>query len=291
MENKDQRLEIRIPQQQLAEVDAIIDSIDPRFKPSRSDVVRSFIAQGIDRHYGRGGQVQDTLPLGQRISLFFQICQQQQMQYALESKRPPVLGQRRGHDSNITPEALVRQVYLQRMFWFFELDRSSLAAIDGVLTCDEVLSLMEPEPGREVCAEVNGVAQLLAMFSQIEAVRQQAEQDSGYTDIQEKITLIRHYASRCRIPLHFDGYPETWVRHNQIASLMQWIEEGKAGNYLCSGYGSRIFTRHSENADAGRQYAQMLQVHQDITGEGGKLDLDGLIVMVQDRRLDFSTPA
>lgn len=60
MENKDQRLEIRIPQQQLAEVDAIIDSIDPRFKPSRSDVVRSFIAQGIDRHHGRGGQVQDT---------------------------------------------------------------------------------------------------------------------------------------------------------------------------------------------------------------------------------------
>lgn len=71
-----------------------------------------------------------------------------------------MLGQRRGHNSNITPEVLVRQVYLQRMFWFFELNRSSLAAIDGVLTCDEVLSLMEPEPGREVCAEVNGVAQL-----------------------------------------------------------------------------------------------------------------------------------
>lgn len=72
---------------------------------------------------------------------------------------------------------------------------------------------------------------------------------------------------------------------------MQWIDEGKAGNYVCSGYGGRIFTRHSENADAGRQYAQMLQVHQDITGERGKLDLDGLIVMVQDRRLDFSTTA
>jgi len=291
VENKDQRLEIRIPQQQLAEVDAIIDSIDPRFKPSRSDVVRSFIAQGIDRHYGRGGQVQDTLPLGQRITLFFQICQQQQMQYALESKRPPVLGQRRGHNSNITPEVLVRQVYLQRMFWFFELNRSSLAAIDGVLTCDEVLSLMEPEPGREVCAEVNGVAQLLAMFSQIEAVLQRAEEQGSYTDVQEKLTLIRHYMSRCHIPRRFDGYPETWGRHNQIAALMQWVDEGKAGSAGCRGYGSRIFTRHSEDADAGRQYALMLQVYQDITGDGGNLDLERLIDMVQDRRLDFSTPA
>lgn len=288
MESKDQRLEIRLPQQQLTDIDDIIASVDSGFKPTRSDVVRSFIAQGIDRHHGRVGQVQDTIPLGQRISLFFQICQQQQMAYAKSGKNVPVLVRHFNNEQNITAEALVRQVYLQRMFWFFELNRSSLAAINTNLTSDEILSLMQPEPNQDICGEVAQVAQTLEMFREIGAVRQKADQDSHYTDVQDQISILKHYASRRRIPLNFGGYPESWSRHNQIAALMQWIEEGKAGNYTCDYYGGYIRTQHNNDPDAGRQYALMVQVYEDIVRERQKLDLEGLMAMVQDRRLDFS---
>lgn len=288
MESKDQRLEIRLPQQQLTDIDDIIASVDSGFKPTRSDVVRSFIAQGIDRHHDRVGQVQDTIPLGQRISIFFQICQQQQMAYAKSGRPVPVLGRRFNNNHNITAEALVRQAYLQRMFWFFELDRSSLAAFDANLTSDEILSLMQPEPSKDVCGEVAQVALTLEMFREISAVRQKADQDSNSTYVQDKISILKHYASHRRIPLNFGGYPESWGRHNQIAALMQWIDEGKAGNYTCEGYGGYIRTQHNDDPDAGRQYALMVQVYEDILRERRKLDLEGLVAMVQGRQLDFS---
>ncbi|XJI81923.1 hypothetical protein AB2F45_26640 (plasmid) [Escherichia coli] len=44
---KDQRIELRLPQQQLDELDNFINNIDGQYKPSRSDVLRSFIAQGV----------------------------------------------------------------------------------------------------------------------------------------------------------------------------------------------------------------------------------------------------
>jgi hypothetical protein len=291
VECKDQRLEIRLPQQQLTDIDDIIASVDSGFKPTRSDVVRSFIAQGIDRHLGRVVQVQDTIPLGQRISLFFQICQQQQMAYDKSGKPVPLLERRFNNNNskqNITAEALVRLVYLQRMFWFFELDRSSLAAFDANLTSDEILSLMQPEPGQDVCGEVAQVALTLKMFRELDAVRQKADQDSHHTDVQDNLGVLKHYVTRHRIPLKFGGYPESWGRHNQIAALMQWIDAGNAGNYTCEGYGGYIRTQHNDDPDAGRQYALMVQVYEDIVRHRRKLDLEGLMAMVQDRRLDFS---
>ncbi|HHA1259674.1 TPA: hypothetical protein ACOEEM_004384 [Enterobacter asburiae] len=285
---KDQRIELRLPQQQLEELDNFINDIDSQYKPSRSDVLRSFIAQGVRGRFTPAGQEAEMFPLAARLNLFFQICQQQQMQYAMNNKCPPVLGHHRRSDSKITAEALVRQVYLQRMFWFFELDKSSLAAIHGDLTSDEVLSLMPPEASEDVCKDVNQVAQTLAMFKKINEVRNNAEQDSHYTDVQKNLSVLDHYVERCRIPLRFVGYPESWKLHNQVAALIQWIEEGKAGNYQCDGYGGRIFVRTNDDADAGRQYAIMLQVYQDIVGEHRKLDLDSLITMAQDRRLDFT---
>ncbi|WP_160126129.1 hypothetical protein [Serratia sp. Z4] len=47
MDMKDQRIELRLPQQQLEELDNFISNIDGQYKPSRSDVLRTFIAQGI----------------------------------------------------------------------------------------------------------------------------------------------------------------------------------------------------------------------------------------------------
>ncbi|WOJ30913.1 hypothetical protein R1917_00485 [Citrobacter koseri] len=289
MNTKDQRIELRLPQQLLEELDNFINSIDGQYKPSRSDVLRSFIAQGISRKYTPAGQEAEMFPLAARLNLFFQICQQQQMQFAMTNKRPPVLGQHRRAGSNITAEALVRQVYLQRMFWFFELDKSSLAAMEWDLTSDEVLSLMQPGSSQEVCEEVVLVANTLGMFRQIKDVLSQAEQDSDdNNEVQEKLSVLKHYLSRRCIPSRFRGYPENWHRHNQIAALIQWIKEGKAGNYGCDGYGGRISVSANDDADAGRQYGIMLQVYQDIAGEHRRLELDGLISMAEDRRLDFS---
>ena len=44
--------------------------------------------------------------------------------------------------STVTAEALVRQVYLQRMTWFFELDAVHLQAINPNLGQDMIVSLM-----------------------------------------------------------------------------------------------------------------------------------------------------
>ncbi|APW04199.1 hypothetical protein AB295_19240 [Salmonella enterica] len=92
MEAKDHRLEIRISQQQVQEIDDIIASLDTHFRPTRSDVVRSFISQGIERHFGRGPQEENIIPLIQRLNLYFQFCQTERLQRLSEQQPISPLG-------------------------------------------------------------------------------------------------------------------------------------------------------------------------------------------------------
>ncbi|KGA36251.1 hypothetical protein KU74_07235 [Pectobacterium brasiliense] len=286
MENKDQRLEIRIPQQQLTEVDAIINSIDPRFKPSRSDVVRSFIAQGIDRHYGRGRQVQDLLPLGQRLSLFFQICQQQR---AVNGSRVPLS---RADDylremipnykeSTATVEALVSQVYLQGFTWFYELDQKHLEAINIGLTSLHVLSLMNQEHNPETCSTLDSVIAIRNMFAQIDTVLNEANKKKdmfGDDSVRDSLARIEGYASDNRIPLRFRGYPDTaeYTQQIQMWSLLNWIEIGEGSNPI-----STSEQRHKE--DLTGKYAIMLEVYRNIT-LNQRFTLDALEQLVKNRQ-------
>lgn len=77
-------------------------------------------------------------------------------------------------ESNVTAEALVRQVYLQRFTWFYELDQTHLTAINKDL--GQVLSLMNPRHTPQTCSVLDSVIAMRDMFRRIERVRNEAEE-------------------------------------------------------------------------------------------------------------------
>lgn len=279
MDIKDQRLEIRIPQQQLTELDEIIESVDTHFKPTRSDVVRSFIAQGIDRHYGRGERQVESIPLGQRLSLYFQIHQT----YLSDNQGRPlnVLDNGNYQRSTITEATLVRQVYLQRMHWFFELDRTGLASVHRNLQTDSVASLLGEEPLEEVCSDLARVIAIRSLFREIVRVLDKADQQRHDDSVQKQLAIIDYHQERKAIPLRFSGFPETQTRLTQMAALLHWIDEGDGSRpvWLKDGVSKWDLNPH---------YDAMLEVYQDITRDKRGLDLNGLVTLMEDRRLDFA---
>lgn len=290
MEAKDQRLEIRISQQQMQEIDDIIASLDTHFRPTRSDVVRSFISQGIERHSGHGPQEENTVPLIQRLSLYFQLCQTERLKCLATNQKIMPLGNEHRQkyynnqsvSSDITADCLVRQVYLEKLNWFFKLDEQSLKSIDGQLSGGDVQMLMAPQPSAEICETLADVISVRHMFRTIEAVINDAQQkvdEYGYTDVRDKLVIIRDYAASKAIPLTFMGYPDipTWTLHAEICALLDWIDYGNAH------FRVRQRIKHSDQ-DFTEMYACMLSVFRDMS-DGGYLNLDGLVAIVKDRRL------
>lgn len=291
MEAKDQRLEIRISQQQSQEIDDIIASLDTHFRPTRSDVVRSFISQGIERHFGRGPQEENTVPLIQRLSLYFQFCQTERLQRLSEQQPISPLGNwhkqkynslPRQITSSITADHLVRKAYLEKLDWFFELDEQGLKSIDDLLGREDVLMLMAPQPSAAASTTLADVISVRNMFRTIEAVINDAQNkvdEYGYTDVRDKLVIIRDYAESKDIPLTFIGYPDTptWTLHAEMRAMLDWIDRGEGGLPV------HYFINHC-TGDFTAMYTRMRDVFSDVS-EGAYLNLDGLVAMVKDRRL------
>lgn len=293
MDVKDHRLEIRLPQQQMSELDDIIASVDTPFKPTRSDVVRSFIAQGIERHSGRGQNDDSATGFESRLNLYFQLCQLQRLDWLSRNNNIPFPPLGHGHKqnyqnmparftSNISADSLVRQVYLEKLSWFFELDKKSLDSIDPDLGRADVLTLMSPQPSAETCAALADVIAVRNMFWVIGRVKADAENavaQYNYTDVREKLARIDGYVEDKALPLYFAGYPDTasWQLHREIQALLVWIDKGEAALPVSSHY-------ETARGDFTAQYATMLQVYQEV-GKGGFINLDGLLNLVKDRRL------
>lgn len=292
MDVKDHRLEIRLPQQQMSELDDIIASVDTPFKPTRSDVVRSFIAQGIERHSGRGQNDDSSTSLVSRLNIYFQLCQLQRLDWLTRNNTPaPPLGygHKQNHGSvppkftsNISADSLVRHVYLEKQNWFFELDKKSLESIDPDLGRKDVLTLMSPQPSPKICAALANVISVRNMFRAIGGVMADAEHNVAqynYTDVRDKLARIKGYVEDKALPLNFAGYPdsESWQLHTEMLALLDWIDHGSAGFPSSSFY-------VAAHGDFTAQYATMLQVFQEVS-QGGYLNLDGLLNLVKDRRL------
>lgn len=288
---KDQRIELRLPQQQLEELDNFIDSIDSQYKPTRSDVLRSFIAQGVRGKFHPDHTEADDFPLGLRLNIFFQICQQ----LRAGNGALPVLSRARDsqrhidrnyRESTVTAEALVRQVYLQRFTWFYELDQTHLTAIhtnlgQGTL----VLSLMYPGHNPQICSILDSVIAMRDMFAQIDSVINEAKNKlENYKDSTLSATLARidGYAQDNEVPLRFRGYPDTaeYTQQIQMWSLLNWIDNGE-GNYAISDSS----LRHHE--DLTGKYAIMLEVYRNIT-LNQRFDLDALERLVKNRQFFLS---
>ncbi|WP_459379089.1 hypothetical protein [Serratia sp. ser-z] len=289
MEMKDQRIELRLPQQQLEELDNFISNIDGQYKPTRAEVLRSFIAQGIRGKFTPASQEAEMFPLAARLNLFFQLCLLQQS----SSGKPNVLPRAFDRlkytipnytESTVTAEALVRQVYLQRYMWFFELDVKHLQSINDHLRGDQILSLMEPQHNQEVCNTLDTVIAMRDMFTQIGQVMNKAEQEAGAYDddsVRDALTRIRGYVADNDVPLSFKGYPNTaaYTQQSQMWALLDWIDEGE-GKHTISEY------RLRQDKDMTSKYAIMLEIYQDICSNH-PFNLDGLEQMVKSRRFDM----
>lgn len=289
---KDQRIELRLPQQQLEELDNFIAEIDSQYKPSRSDVLRSFIAQGIQGKFTPSGQKEDMFPLAARLSIFFQLCQ---LQHISANRKPtplPRLCDSQQYlnphyfESTVTAEALIRQVYLQRLTWFFELDEESLKSINSGLTGYDVLMLMVSRPGQDHRLVLNDVIRLRNMYlsinSVIEEARYKLRNNNEDEYVSKTLTLLEEYAKDNGVPLTFQGYPdkEVWKRHAEMYSMLDWIEQGNS-LYPINAQGFR------RDQDYTTKYQTMLQIYNDVSYDQ-KFDLGALLAMVKDRRLYMS---
>lgn len=287
MDMKDQRIELRLPQQQLEELDNFIDSIDSQYKPSRSDVLRSFIAQGIRGKFTPAGQDAEMFPLMARLNIFFQICQQlradnkglQPLSRASDNLRFSI---RNYKESTVTAEALVRHVYLQRFTWFYELDQAHLKAINTTLGQGTlVLSLMNPRHTPEICSVLDSVIAMRDMFARIDSVIKEAENKlEAYPDsaLSNSLSRIDGYARDNGVPLRFRGYPDTadYTQQIQMWSLLNWIDIGEGSHSI-----SESGQRHDQ--DLTGKYAIMLEVYRNIT-LNQRFDLDALEQLVKNRQ-------
>lgn len=287
---KDQRIELRLPQQQLEELDDFIAGIEGQYKPTRSDVLRSFIAQGVRGKFTPANQEAEMFPLAARLNLFFQLCQLQRMECLNGTGTVPPIGptfvQKYGYNNSharntVTAEALVRQVYLQRMTWFFMLDTAHLKSIHDSLGLDMIQSLMNPDPSPEICNTLEGVMALRDMFLHIRSVLDAAEKKVNEWDDQQArdaLARIRGYAKDNDLPLTFSGYPDTedFTLQIEMWSLLNWIDDG-VGGIRISDYGLRL------DKDLTGKYAVMLEVYQNIRSNQ-QFDLNGLEQMVKSRQ-------
>ncbi|MGL4752471.1 hypothetical protein [Aeromonas veronii] len=278
MEAKDQRLEVRVTQQHLVDLDTIRNSVNSPYIPTRSDVVRSFIDQGIARHLAGGERSQDEIPLGQRLNLYFQI----QQMYAMETQGRnfentlDIRGSNR-HKSKITELMLVRQVYVQRMFWFFELDKESLASIHYNLANNTLCTLLNSEASDSACSDLAYVSEILNMFNDIDMVIAQGKCDGEYNDAsKEALTTIKYLSTNSKIPLTFKGFTKSSLRLAEMAGLLNWVNRGEGGYHIAISTSSDDFMP---------VYNTMLDAYNTVMRDKHNLSLSKLIKMLENCRL------
>lgn len=285
---KDQRIELRLPQQQLEELDNFINNIEGQYKPSRSDVLRSFIAQGVRGKFTPASQEAEMFPLSARLNIFFQLNLSLRMECLKGGRNLPPINTHYGYNnrdaSTVTAEALVRQVYLQRMTWFFELDAVHLKAINPNLGQDMIVSLMNPQPSPVICNTLDSVIALRDMFSNISMVLTAAEKTVNEWNDQkarDALARIQGHVKDNGLPLTFLGYPDTedYALQIDMWSLLNWIDNGQ-GDHRIGDYGLR------NDKDLTDKYAVMLEVYQNIRSNQ-QFDLNGLEQMVKSRHFQM----
>ncbi|MDC6379887.1 ribbon-helix-helix domain-containing protein [Pseudomonas graminis] len=260
MDIKDQRLEIRIPQQQLDELDKIRESSGSPFTNTRSDIVRMFISQGLERLHQKEERSPDSFQLADRLSLFFH------MELAYPT---PIKGRNYNHLLPQTPahaSEVIRKIYLNRYFWFFELDADSLELISPHFKTATILSLLNQKPNVKTVQNLKNLVDIIKMFEDI--VRCSANDPSN-----EKLSsLIIKNASLKNMPLKFSGFPKNSMQLNEIAGLVLWAEAASPDRFIMP---------HRECSDYSlNTYLNMLDIYQTITQHNTELTDELLLTMI-----------
>lgn len=261
MDAKDQRLEIRIPQQQLDELDAIRESVESTFTPTRSDIVRMFIAQGIERINKPQTSAPENLNLGERLTLFFQMEQVRLLERALEPKKGNASYNYHNPDTKVKPSTaeLIKIVYLNGYSWFFELEKQSLGKLDSSLQADAVVALMNKIPNDEASNNISYATSILTMFRDIE--RCMRNQENNY----QLVEFIENLSKHKNIPLSFAGFPASSKTLNEMVALKNYAD------------GECSYIRLIEDQDdRSEKYRHLLNAYTEIKKNHYHLDIESL---------------
>lgn len=264
MDPLDHRLEVRLPQQLMEALDAIRHSVDSPHKLNRSDVVRMFIDQGIDRMKGTSENAPIELSLGERLNLFFQM----EMITRTEPNASTGTSENKYGSHKPTIFEVVKRVYLKRYFWFFELDASSLEIIDRSLQGDDIAALMNKTSNTGSVQSLKLAADVVRMFSDIKGCLKHNSDSIQSTEI------IAELSARNGIPLNFSGFPAKNKILNEMAALVGWID----GDYSYLG---------ANNNDAYDMdtYHRMLSIYKNALNSQRHITIDSLRHMMLDMRL------
>lgn len=265
MEPLDQRLEVRLPQQLMDALDAIRLSVNSPHKLTRSDVVRMFIDQGIDRMKGTSENVPEEISLGDRLNLFFHM--EMLTQAGPGAVRTVQAHNKYGRDKPSKFE-VIKKVYLKRYFWLFELDAPSLTLIDSSLQGDDIAALINKTSNLGSVQSLKFAANVVRMFSDIRGCLEQNSNNIESTEI------IATLSARNSIPLHFRGFPADNSILNEMAGLVGWID---------GDYGSPA--KMNNDVYEMDTYHRMLSVYNDALDGQRHITIESLRDMMLDRRL------
>ncbi|MBN1090625.1 hypothetical protein [Pantoea sp. 1B4] len=276
MEQKDQRLEVRIPGQMVDKLDEIRTRMD--FTPSRSDLVRTFIEQGIAdfalNKLSSGQKNADKekkteiIPLASRFMIYFQIIDEdadtrftngQQLMFRLGD--------------------VVREVYFQRWYWFAELSGKVLDEVHNSFRSPSVLSLLNDEPVIKTCQDLIFVLNVKRMFDDIcdvmnlDSMKYIGELD--YDHVSKRINAIIKMADEMSIPLKFYGFPP---EENRLIQMYEFVEYADKPKIFGRSINRPRYLTSAE--DIRENYALMLNVYNEIRQSGKPFDCDSLDAMI-----------
>lgn len=263
---KDSRLEIRIAQQQLEELDAIRVTVNPPYTLSRSDVARMLIAKGIEDMKNDGERSPVELSLADRLMLYFQLHPQ-----AVQDGRSSAAASQNGQRPSISFGDLLRHVYLKKYFWFFELDSKNVESLNFAFKYATTSAVLNSKPNTETNRKFSDVVDIVSMFLDIEACLDIAE-DQNYPEFE----LVKRLGDRLGIPLKFDGFDINFQQVNQMADLFVWAKN------------PRRLRRSAGISTVGlswEYFERMLAVYRDALQGRSELSMTSLQTMTNDRRL------
>lgn len=263
---KDQRVETRLSSSQSEAIDNIIASLGTKFKLTRSDVVRSFIEQGIE-NYKRTHSLEnmshrEEVTLGERLSIYFAMWKEIPEQNYSNSIY---------NHLNISGYDFISSIYRNKIFWFFELNSDcvrKLSRVDHIGTFDELLNV---NSNPTICDEFIRVFDIIDMFTNIANLLFSNEYRTQ--EDENQITAIKSISDRNNIPLKFMGFPKENMRLVEMSAVI-----------LC-GYvdDKHIYIRKATSEeDFTELYTLMYDIYNDIVRQKNRMTLEELHEIVEE---------
>ncbi|MFJ5435696.1 hypothetical protein ACIPSR_19300 [Pectobacterium sp. CHL-2024] len=214
MQIKDQRLEFRISSEQLEKIDDIVKGANPLFKVNRSDVIRNFVDQGINKYLNESNV--NAIPENtiQKLNTFFIT-----------------------NDSNSKNFELIKYVYENDLVWFFSLSDIALKEIfETYYGIDKsIYKTLNKRRSDDYSDCFSRVAGLLSMFSKIDYMMKKNDYDDGLSELRDE---VMSRADALDIPLKFHWFGNNSVIENQMADLIIKTKELKIDSSNKSKYES-----------------------------------------------------